>query len=777
MLKGGWIIGVVLAVVGLISPCNAQDDTVNISVLYTGDTHGHLESFYYNSDKPVGGVAKRAIYFQEKRRHKTMGWLTLDAGDAISGTALSNVFQGYLDIQAMNRLKYDAMVLGVHEFDYGVDVLQQRMAEAEFPILSANVVYTSTGQPFAAPYTIVERQGVRIAILGLTTSELASRVAAENFTGLSVNDPVETARKYIPELSEQADIIMALTHEGVNDDIRLASQVPELNVIVGGMSESELQVPMKVGNTLIVQDGAYGLNVGLLKLSYAKLAGNKLERKYFDSRLEPMAGLWVENTDYQAWLKSYQTQLIERMGLLVGTAAQTMPSLKVESAETELGNYVCDILQQKTGADAAMLPAAFFANGLDSGPITLGDLYKSMPLNQYAEVLNVSGGELQEILNDAADNIGKPGFPQVSGMSFGIVNGSAYQVKIGGKDLDPFSTYRLATTGAVASGGYGYSTMGTIAKRQYSGRLVRDLVRERLSTGQVASSSLHSRIMFLAQEPASAQTPTSQGSMGQPPAEQPAQTPPEQPAQVAQTPPSQPEQPAEQPSEQPAEQPTEQPAQPPAEQPSEQPSEQPATPPESPSDGNRYDRNGQPLEPTVTIQDQEINDQGSQATPPETPPPAEEQPPAAPSQPATAPSDQTPVIGQAVSNAKGLDYHFTLMPGPEGYQFKLEIGNTGTSPVEMSFDTGERFDFEVYEGDDLQWNFNFNHFFVQVAQTETIYPGDVITYVGDWNGQAKDRSPLAGHNLRMVAVHMLSGEPVRVEFTTTLPKLNPTQPN
>jgi 5'-nucleotidase/UDP-sugar diphosphatase len=485
------------------APAWSQTDAFNLSLLYTNDTHGHLQSFSSDGGKPVGGVAKRAIYMKEKRRHKKMDWLTLDGGDSLSGTPLSDVFQGFLDVEAMNRLGYDAMVLGVHDFDYGIDVLRQRMVDAKFAVISANILNESDGLPFAKPYIIVERSGVKIGIFGLTTAEIEGRVAPTNFVGLNVADPIDTARQMVNQLQSQAEIIVALTHLGVNEDIRLASQVPGIDVIVGGMSHSELQVPMKVGQTLVVQDAMYGRSVGLLKLSFKRNGGAGLERVYFDNTLEQMDGTWAENTDYLTWLGGYKAQMAERMGTIVGTAATRMSAAKVKSSETELGNFVTDIVRQQTGADAALLPAAFFRNGIADGPITLGDLYAAMPYDQYAVVLNVTGGELQEILNDAANQIGKPGFPQVSGLSFGIFDGraSAPTIKVGGVPLDAFAQYRIATSDFAAEGGLNYATMGTISSRSYTGRLIRDLVRDKMGAGQAIASKMAGRITFLAQEP------------------------------------------------------------------------------------------------------------------------------------------------------------------------------------------------------------------------------------------------------------------------------------
>jgi len=739
-----WMSAVVLAAAIAAGPHYAFAQAVNVSVLYTGDTHGHLQSFFYDGDKPVGGVAKRAIYFQDKRRHQKMIWLTLDSGDAISGTALSDVFQGYLDIEAMNRLKYDAMALGVHEFDYGLPVLQQRISEAKFPVLSANVVYADTGETFTKPYVILERGGIKIAIFGLTTAELENRVAPAHFTGLKVLDPIETARTLVPQLRGMADVLVAVTHLGINEDIALSGQVPGIDLICGGMSHSELQVPMKVGQTLVVHDGYYGRTVGLLKLSFNRDAEGRLKRVWFDSQVEPLASKWVENSDYQKWLASYKQQLLERMGTIVGSTAGRMGMAKAKSSETELGNLVCDTLRESAAADIAILPAAFFKSGLPEGPITLGELFTALPYDHYGVVLNVTGGELQEILDDAANQIGKPGFPQISGASMGLFNAKAYNIKVNGVPVDPFARYRLVTSDQLGDAGLGYATMGTITDRRYTGRLIRDVVRERLSNGETATSGLFQRIVFLAQAPA--------GQPAEPRDEPPA----EEPAGSQEMAPEEESQPA-------------------VEEPGFLPDE-PASEPEEAAD-TRLDRNGEPMDDTVRMEEEIITDtpegladeEASEELEPQ--PPAEEQPAEAPAEDA-APEPEGSIdagmIGSSSLQDGALQYEFYVQKVAGSYEFHLVVTNTGSLPVPLVYATGELFDFALFDGNTLVWNYNFNQTFMQAGKEDTFEGGDQRDFKCKWDGMTQSGESLAGRTYRFEATHMLVPNPVRLEFTAEL---------
>jgi 5'-nucleotidase / UDP-sugar diphosphatase len=750
----GLAIGAIAAVLVCL-PGHCQAAVVNVSVLYTGDTHGHLKSFYYDSAKPVGGVAKRAIYFQDRRKHAKMNWVVLDSGDAISGTALSDLFQGYIDIEAMNRLGYDAMGLGVHEFDYGVAVLKQRMSEAKFPILCANVTYADTGKPFAKPYTIIERDGMKIAILGLTTGEIDKRVAPENFTGLTVADPIETARALVPKLHKEAELVFVVTHLGVNEDIRLATQVPGIDLIVGGMSNSELQEGIFALDALIVHGGSFGRYVGQLKLSYDHNEAGKLMRRFNENELQLMDGRYADNSNYTAWLNSFQPQVQEKMGTLIGSSAARMDNRMVASFETELGNYVCDVLKSSLNADAAILPAAFFNASLPEGVITLSELYALMPFDHYGVVVNITGSELQRVLNEAADNLGKPGFSQVSGLTYDIYAGKAYAAQVNGQPIDPYGRYRLATSDYVASGALGYAALGTIDDVQYSGRLIRDIVRQQLGSGQVASATIHKRIRLVASAPEGApptggQPPAEESTATTPPSDETATAPSDESATPAAAPPV---------DETPADTT-------PAEPGTEQPPAEPGT--------TRYDRTGAPMGEQPAIEDEVITDSGSDL-------PTAEQPsttPAEPLPPSTAPAEEPAstsdtsgeTIGQARASQGGLDYEFYLVKENGGYKFHLNVVNNGTETVQLQFPTAERFDIQVYTGTNLMWSYNFNRFFVQSQQSETLAPGDKRTYRGDWNGMTNDDQLIADEMLEFIGIYAVSDAPVQLSFNARLPK-------
>jgi 2',3'-cyclic-nucleotide 2'-phosphodiesterase (5'-nucleotidase family) len=176
-------------------------------------------------------LARRATFIAQQRA-QNQHLLVLDAGDALfSDRALTQASQGALIIEAMNMMGYDAMVLGEQDLRLGPAVLRERMKEAFFPFLSANVRARGEGHLFAQPYTLVDLGGRTWAIVGLTGLPPAE------VAGLVVDDPVGAAREWIPEAARQAEVLIVLSHLGWSQNILLADMFPEVDLIIGGGAE------------------------------------------------------------------------------------------------------------------------------------------------------------------------------------------------------------------------------------------------------------------------------------------------------------------------------------------------------------------------------------------------------------------------------------------------------------------------------------------------------------------------------------------------------------
>ncbi len=213
-------------------------------------------------------MARRATVVKQQRQAASH-FLLLEAGDSWYGEGeIGQQTRGKAVVEAMNLLGYDAMTLGELEFQLGLEDLQARMDEATFPLLAANVVSEDGSRTFAQPYVVKEMGGHRVAILGLVTQEADSIVRATTDGAYHVADPIATARTYVEDLSTQCDVVIVLSHLGVDQDQVLAREVPGIDLIVGGHSLKVLQPALQDpgSGTVILQAGYRGEWVGYAKV-------------------------------------------------------------------------------------------------------------------------------------------------------------------------------------------------------------------------------------------------------------------------------------------------------------------------------------------------------------------------------------------------------------------------------------------------------------------------------------------------------------------------------
>jgi 2',3'-cyclic-nucleotide 2'-phosphodiesterase (5'-nucleotidase family) len=211
---------------------------------------------------PKGGLARRATAIRQEREASDDLVLVLDAGNALFGAWVSFRSQGRVIVEGMNAMGYDAMVVGAADLAMGLDALREREAEASFAFLSANVMPAGGGAPMWEPYTIIERDGLRVGVIGITDPEAAS--TAEVRGVIAVEDPTLAAARHVAELRDQVDLLVVLSRLGLDRDMVLAQAVGGIDIIVGGSSGRLMREPERVGDTLVIQQGYRGEWLGRL---------------------------------------------------------------------------------------------------------------------------------------------------------------------------------------------------------------------------------------------------------------------------------------------------------------------------------------------------------------------------------------------------------------------------------------------------------------------------------------------------------------------------------
>lgn len=437
-----------------------------IVLLHTNDLHGAVEP----EADGQGGLVNLVSLITQVRAENPGHTLLLDAGDTLQGTYVSNSSRGEVVMAAMNLAGYDAWTLGNHEFDWGQEVLQARIAQATFPALAANLLDAATGEGWeaVAPYTVIPVGQARVAVLGLAYPDTPTITRPQNVAGLDFRGAVETVQRYLPELEQQADLIVVLSHLGFDGDQALARAVDGLDVIVGGHSHIFLERPSLVNGTIIVQAGAKGQVLGRLELTL-DLATGRVTNYSRDQVLLPVSDKAAKtNPEVKALVDAALAQAAETMNQPIGQSAVELAPQR--AGEFALGNLVVDaMLAAEVGlrsADGRPADIAVHNNGgiratLPKGPITFGQIYAVLPFDNQLMAMDLSGAQILKILEHSVAE--RAGALQVAGLTFEFrmanpVGQRVRQVTIGGKPLDPEQVYRVVTIDYLAAGGDGYET-------------------------------------------------------------------------------------------------------------------------------------------------------------------------------------------------------------------------------------------------------------------------------------------------------------------------------
>ena len=274
-----------LAILSLV--ISVEAGAQDLWIVHTNDTHScvmpinPLSSDTAQADK--GGFLRRASFVRQMREeHPHL--LLFDSGDFSQGSAYYNLYKGEVEVSLMNEMKYDAATIGNHEFDFGMDNMKRIYSMAQFPIVCANYVFSGTVlEGLVKPYVILEREGLRIGVFGLSP-QMDGLVSAENYKGVKFEDPVSAAERVVGLLrgQEHCDVVICLSHlgwdiEGI-DDVEVIPATRGIDVVLGGHSHTYFEHPEIVKNAdgkdvICNQMGKNGRYVGVLHL-HVDPAGN-----------------------------------------------------------------------------------------------------------------------------------------------------------------------------------------------------------------------------------------------------------------------------------------------------------------------------------------------------------------------------------------------------------------------------------------------------------------------------------------------------------------------
>lgn len=581
-----------------------------ISFVLTNDVHGHLEPTLLKNGTTVGGLSYLASYVNHLRAqteyyNQTTGLFVLDSGDQFQGTLISNYDEGKAIFQAFNEVGYDAVVPGNHDYDFGPlgwledrvapgitsnnprEVLEGLAKSAKFPLLSANTYYkatirTSSPAPvvlnssceptdrslkdpldfsqaqrpaFLKPYVIVEKAGVRVALIGLDNKFTATSTTIENIADLCFRDEVETYLEIRKQLEGQADVFVILMHNGNSGNSREATAITTkineaipngVDLVAAGHTHAIHD--HIVDGVHIMQDGANGRSFGRVDLFYDTEAKKVLKNKTLSwaaQDLDPTQ-CKVEKKernafvceDYPLPVRPHETveAIVARLRAEIAPLATKHvlttdePIHRDRINENALSNVLTDALRAATGADIAMMNTGGIRTDLPKGGIDYEAFFEILPFsNKVAIIHQVPWSLIKELLKKSAATCGQYGALMFSGLRVEYsrtcppetsldksaklthvetIAGVVLFDEATAVEVQPETMFKVATLDFIAAGGSGYENFRGVNVNEFVG-LARDLIADQLGKSDTPfNNMIDGRFKNIAPPTASAERAT-----------------------------------------------------------------------------------------------------------------------------------------------------------------------------------------------------------------------------------------------------------------------------
>jgi uncharacterized repeat protein (TIGR02543 family) len=366
-----------------------------LDILYLNDLHGSIEK---GTDDL--GLAYIANYVNFHRNSNPDGVILLAGGDMFQGSALSNYYLGRSTLDIMNAMGFDAMVLGNHEFDWGIDVItnyfdgNSENGEATFPLLGANVYYESTETiiEHIKPYTIIERGDIQIGVIGTMGYGLESSIAQSRITGYVFASPVAIIEYYTEYLRTQkgVDYVFALAHDSGNINSQVAQFTGNKKVDIIFNAHSHSRYVQTIGSTTIIQSSSNGKYVGNIRIDLTN-------QTISATNVRTHSSLNTPDPAVKALIDGFKAETDVLFNTPIISSARYIST-------SNLSDWLADLMRKVTDADIAFHNYGGTRDSMASGEsITLGKLYKIFPFDNTIKTVYLDGAVIQNFLNRSSD--------------------------------------------------------------------------------------------------------------------------------------------------------------------------------------------------------------------------------------------------------------------------------------------------------------------------------------------------------------------------------------
>ncbi|MEL6091099.1 bifunctional metallophosphatase/5'-nucleotidase [Plesiomonas shigelloides] len=463
-----------LLIASTFNPAFAKEKI--ITLLNTNDiesVYEPVDAFWNEDIDKIGGIPYLATLIKQVRTEQAISFL-FDAGDIYTGS-LSKKTQGKLPFDLYSAMGYDVITLGNHEFEYGWQSLKATMPRASFPTLNANIVFEDNNAPFAQPYTIIEKAGVRIGVIGVMGIDaFYNTMWKGNRKGLTIKDPVKTVQYWVDKIHDDVDMVVVLTHQnktapmqtdkeadpdvqrGFEEDYAMAGKLKNVDVIFGGHSDHGLWKPVVHPDTGVVISLTFGQGK-YLGVNRFSVNTDTNQVRFLDGNLIPVTSSTLERDAKTGQLidaaRSQYPELAEQIAILDKTAFRRY------YRESNIGNLVADLMREAGNADIAMISSGSIRVDLNQGPVTMENIMDVFPFTDKLSVVSLSGKQVIDLLEYSYKL--PYGLAQFSGIeatydSTKPEGQRLLSLKINGEKVANDKQYKVATYSYAASGGDGY---------------------------------------------------------------------------------------------------------------------------------------------------------------------------------------------------------------------------------------------------------------------------------------------------------------------------------
>ncbi|EOX4831172.1 bifunctional UDP-sugar hydrolase/5'-nucleotidase UshA [Vibrio alginolyticus] len=478
--------------------CETADSCTKFTVLHTNDNHGR---FWHNSDGEYGMAARHTLIESIRAEVEAKGGETilLSGGDINTGVPESDMQDAVPDFVGMNLLGYDAMAVGNHEFDNSLDILDMQAELADFPMLAANIYKKDTNERYFDPYKVFTINGLKIAVIGLTTQDTAKLVNPDNVSNIHFEDPQVEIKKVLKEIeeNEKVDLVFATTHMGHYEDGKNGSEAPgdvklarsleegQLNAIIGGHSQNPVCMepgtneyadfkpgddcaPDQQKGTWIMQAHEWGKYVGRADFEYydgkLHLANYALiPVNLLDENDEVIGERIQQDATVKALLLPYQQQGQELLDEKISNTTGKLEGDRnvVRSQQTNLGHLLGEAYRtyKTVNADFGVMNSGGVRDSIQGGDITYRDVLTVQPFGNFVTKATMTGKEVKEYLDVVATkSAGSGAYAQLDNITLDVNcdAGSVTITDINNKGFDLDATYTFSVISFSAAGGDNY---------------------------------------------------------------------------------------------------------------------------------------------------------------------------------------------------------------------------------------------------------------------------------------------------------------------------------